>query len=222
LIGEESDIAPVQKGHKMQRLFKLAFKGLLTLLPLVVTLYAVVWLANSMEMMCRQLLIFLLPNYLYFPGLGLLTAIVLLLTVGLLMNLYGIRYLVGLSSKAVLKIPLISSIYSAISDIITVFNIGKDSELSAVVSVDAGNGMRQIGFVTGEYAGERLFPGQNRVGVYLPMSYQIGGFTMYIEREKLEPLDITIEEAMRLALTGGAQNKPSHDGSTETLHDALP
>ncbi|BFM04933.1 DUF502 domain-containing protein [Halioxenophilus aromaticivorans] len=197
-------------------------KGLLTLLPLAITLYAVIWLASTLEVVCRKLLIFLLPNFWYFPGMGLMTAIALLVLVGLVMNLYGMRYLVGWGNRLVQKIPLISSVYSAISDIITVFNIGKNSELSAVVSVDSGNGFRQIGFVTGENAGERLFPGQNRVGVYLPMSYQIGGFTMYVQREHLEPLDISIEEAMRIALTGGAQDESMLGKDQKTLEEAIP
>ena len=128
----------------------------------------------------------------------------------------------GLGNRVVQKIPLISSVYSAISDIITVFSIGKNSELSAVVSVDTGNGFRQIGFVTGESAGDRLFPGQDRVGVYLPMSYQIGGFTMYVQRDQIEPLDISIEEAMRIALTGGAQKHPTQKTPNKTLEEAIP
>ncbi|WP_345416143.1 DUF502 domain-containing protein [Halioxenophilus aromaticivorans] len=205
-----------------KRIFSLVVKGLLTLLPLAITLYAVIWLASTLEVVCRKLLIFLLPNFWYFPGMGLMTAIALLVLVGLVMNLYGMRYLVGWGNRLVQKIPLISSVYSAISDIITVFNIGKNSELSAVVSVDSGNGFRQIGFVTGENAGERLFPGQNRVGVYLPMSYQIGGFTMYVQREHLEPLDISIEEAMRIALTGGAQDESMLGKDQKTLEEAIP
>jgi uncharacterized membrane protein len=39
--------------------------------------------------------------------------------------------------------------------------------------------------------------------VYFPMSYQIGGYTLYMPRERLKPLDITVEEGMRLVLTGG-------------------
>ncbi len=209
--------------HAMtQRFITLVVQGLLTLLPLAITVYAVVWLASALEVVCRKLLIFLLPNFWYFPGMGLITAMGLLVAVGLLMNLYGIRYLVGLGNHLVQKIPLISSVYSAISDIITVFNIGKNSELSAVVSIDTGNGFRQIGFVTGENAGDRLFPGQDRVGVYLPMSYQIGGFTMYVQRDQLEPLDISIEEAMRIALTGGAQNESRATKRTKTLEEAMP
>jgi len=39
--------------------------------------------------------------------------------------------------------------------------------------------------------------------VYFPMSYQIGGYTLYLPRARLTPLDIGVEEAMRLVLTGG-------------------
>lgn len=189
----------------MQKLMTLVLQGLLTLLPLGITLYAVIWLATSLEAVCRKLLIFLLPNFWYFPGLGLITAVILLIATGLLMHLYGIRYLVSFGSRIVQRIPLVKSIYAAISDIITVFNIGRNSDLGAVVRIDMGNDFYQVGFVTGENAGDRLFPGENRVGVYVPMSYQIGGFTYYIERSRLQPLAIGVEEAMRLALTGGAQ-----------------
>ena len=45
-------------------------------------------------------------------------------------------------------------------------------------------------------------PGE-RVAVYLPMSYQIGGYTLYVERERIIPLDMDVEEAMRMVLTAG-------------------
>ncbi|WP_317932131.1 DUF502 domain-containing protein [Halioxenophilus sp. WMMB6] len=194
----------------MQKLFTLILQGLVTLLPLALTLYALYWLAATLETLCRELLILLLPNFWYFPGLGLITALALLVAGGLLMNVYGMRYLVGLANRLVQKIPLAKSIYASISDIITVFSLGKNSDLSSVVSVDMGNGYYQIGFVTGENAGAKLFPGQDRVGVYMPMSFMIGGHTMYIKRDQLIPLDIGIEEAMRLAITGGAQKKQEH------------
>merc|ERR1711916_417796 len=126
-----------------------------------------------------------------------------LITLGLLINIYVFRYLVTLVDRLVQKIPLVKSVYAAINDIITVFNIGKNSDMGAVVSVDMGNGFYQIGFLTGVHAGEKLYPGEDRVGVYLPMSYQIGGFTMYVQRDRITTLDIGVEEAMRLALTGG-------------------
>ncbi len=189
----------------MKHILKLVLQGLGTVLPLGLTVYAVYWLASTLEHVTRGLLLVVLPHSLYFPGLGLLAGLGLLFGVGLLMNLYGMRYLIGLGERLVRKIPLAKSIFASISDISTVFQLGRDSQTQSVVRVDVGNGRYQIGFVTGEASGKRLFPGEDRVGVYVPMSYQIGGHTYYIGRDKLESLDISMQDAMRLALTGGAQ-----------------
>ncbi|GAB2189775.1 DUF502 domain-containing protein [Sessilibacter sp. MAH2] len=191
----------------MQKLLTYVVQGLITVLPLALTLYAIYWVIVTLEVLIRKLLINIMPEQWYFPGIGVTTGIVLIFIVGLVMNMYGARYLVSVGDRVIQKIPLVKSIYASISDIITVFNIGKNSDLSAVVSVDMGNGFHQIGFVTGENTGKRLYPNEDRIGVYLPMSYQIGGFTMYMSRDKLTPLNISIEEAMRITLTGGAQAK---------------
>jgi uncharacterized membrane protein len=39
------------------------------------------------------------------------------------------------------------------------------------------------------------------------MSYQIGGYTMYVPRHQIEPIDLSVEAAMRIVLTGGLQSK---------------
>ncbi len=191
----------------MKNTLKLVLQGLGTVLPLGITIYAIIWLATVLEQLAGQALLFIFPRALYFPGLGLIAGVGMLFVVGLMMNMYGMRHLVTIGDRIVQKIPLVKSIYASIKDIITVFQLGKSSDLSSVVSVDMGNNIYQIGFVTGAKTGKRLFPDQDRVGVYLPMSYQIGGFTMYVERERLTELNIGVEEAMRIALTGGAQSE---------------
>ena len=189
----------------MKRTLTLVLQGLGTALPIGLTLYAVIWLITTIEVFTRDLLLVIIPIALYLPGLGLLTAMGALFAVGLLMNLYGLRYLVDLTDRLLQKIPLAKSIYASIKDIISVFKLGSGSELQTVVGVDMGNGIQQIGFVTGELAGKKLFPDSGKIGVYLPMSYQIGGFTMYMDKDRLTPLNISVEEAMRLTLTGGVQ-----------------
>ena len=194
----------------MSKVFKLVLQGLGTALPLGVTIYALVWLIGTLEHLAKQVLIFIFPDSLYFPGVGLVAALGTLFVVGLLMNLYGMRHLVIFGNSLVQRIPLAKSIYATIKDIITVFQLNKNSQQRTVVSVDMGNGVTQIGFITGEAAGKRLYPDQDKVGVYLPMSYMIGGNTLYFDRNRLQPLDIGVEEAMRLALTGGAQSDHPH------------
>ncbi len=48
---------------------------------------------------------------------------------------------------------------------------------------------------------------ESLVAVYLPMSYQIGGYTLYLPRDRIQPTDLTVEAAMRIVLTGGLQNQ---------------
>jgi Uncharacterized conserved protein len=193
----------------MRKLLKPVFQGLATVLPLGLTAYLIYWLFSSAETYARTALLLIMPESSYFPGLGILSAIVLLFAIGLLVNAYGIRYLVQLGDRLFNRIPLIKSIYGAIQDTTRVFSLAEKKEVKSVVSYDAGNGVKLIGFVTGEATGKKLFSdGADRVGVYLPMSYQIGGFTVYVEKDRLTQLDIGVEEAMRLAITGGASKAP--------------
>jgi uncharacterized membrane protein len=71
--------------------------------------------------------------------------------------------------------------------------------------IDLGEGARAIGFVTRKDCSglPAQVAGPGCVAVYFPMSYQIGGYTLYLPREKLRTVDMPIEEAMRLALTAG-------------------
>ena len=192
----------------MNRIFTFILQGLIAILPLGLTVYFIYWLFSFMEAFAKPFLLSLIPLDLYFPGLGTLTSIVVLVLVGIVVNLYGIRYLVKLGDRLIEKIPVVKSVYSTIQDIVTVFNItNKKDDLRSVVSVDMGNNTNLIGFVTGAAAGKQLFGEDSKVGVYLPMSYQIGGFTVYVEQDRLTPLDISVEEAMRMAITAGIKAK---------------
>jgi uncharacterized membrane protein len=45
--------------------------------------------------------------------------------------------------------------------------------------------------------------GHDWVTVYFPMSYAFGGYTVYVPRSQVQALDISVEDAMRLAITAG-------------------
>ena len=49
--------------------------------------------------------------------------------------------------------------------------------------------------------------GEDLVAVYLPMSYQIGGYTIYLPRSRVIETDLTVEQAMRIVLTGGVRGQ---------------
>jgi uncharacterized membrane protein len=137
---------------------------------------------------------------------GLVTGFVLLLVVGLAVNAFLVRRVFEWGEALILHIPVVKTVYRAVRDVTRLVNTGgARRELERVVSVPFGPG-RVIGFVTQEHA-RALGAGSELVAVYLPMSWQIGGYTLYLPRSEIEPVDLTVEQAMRLVLTGGVQGQ---------------
>jgi uncharacterized membrane protein len=188
----------------MKQLWNLVLKGLAALLPIGVTIYVVIWLATSVEAMLRDVITLVLPQRHYWPGLGLLIAFLLLLGAGLIVNAYMVRWFLSLWEQFLERIPLVKTVYGALRDLMKFLpGEGKRRDLQRVVLATFGEA-HVIGFVTRETVPElAIGSGAHIVAVYFPMSYQIGGYTLYMPRERLKPLDITVEEGMRLVLTGG-------------------
>ncbi len=189
----------------MKKLWNLVMKGLAAVLPIGLTIYLVIWLARNTEAVLRDLITFVLPGAPYWPGLGLIVGLLLLLGAGLIVNAYVVRWFLAQWDQFLERIPLVKTVYSALRDLVKFLpSEGKRRDLRRVVVASFGEA-RAIGFVTRESAPE-LEPdaaADSIVGVYFPMSYQIGGYTLYLPRARLTPLNIGVEEAMRLVLTGG-------------------
>jgi uncharacterized membrane protein len=181
--------------------------GFITLLPVVLSIYLLYWLAVSSENVMGTALQWVLPQATYFPGLGMLAGLVVVYIVGLLMKAILVRQLFAFGEKILYRLPLFKTVYRAMRDLFDFFTPKKEG-LGQVVAVTY-NGMEMIGFIT-QTEQQRLpesFRGQDKVLVYLPMSYMIGGFTLFIPREHVRPINMSMEEAMRFALTAGITGK---------------
>ena len=94
--------------------------------------------------------------------------------------------------------------YAAFRDFMDYFSPGRKKDFEQVVTVTFGDtGMRLIGFVT--QADDQLPEDFQRdyVMVYLPMSYMLGGYAVLVPRASVQPLNMSMEEAMRYVLTAG-------------------
>lgn len=186
--------------------------GLITLLPVVLTLYLLYWLVVSTESMLGSLLQMTLPAGAYRPGMGVVAGLVVTFVVGLLMHALVVRRLFALGERLFSRLPLIKSVYFAIRDLLDYFSPGRKQAFGQVVAVTLGDaGMQLIGFLTQTDA-ERLpveFKQQDTVLVYLPMSYMIGGYAVLVPRSAVRPLDMGMEEAMRFVLTAGVTGERS-------------
>jgi uncharacterized membrane protein len=186
---------------------KILLTGFITLLPVILTIYLLYWLAVSSENVMGTALRWILPNATYFPGLGMIAGLLVVFVVGLLMKAILVRQLFSFGEKIVYQLPLIKTVYRAMRDLFDFFTPNEQG-LGEVVAVTY-NGTEMIGFVTqtDEKKLPECFRGQHKVLVYLPMSYMIGGFTVFISREHVRPINMSMEEAMRFALTAGITGK---------------
>jgi len=184
-------------------------RGLGAVLPAALTVWIVIWLAASTEALLRPVFLFLLPERYYLPGLGFVLGVVVIYAVGVLVQTFVIGRLWEALMRLFEGVPLVKTVYSALSDFFDFFSRRRPTQGSSVVSVDLlDNDTRLIGFITDDAPESLTEPGMDApVAVYLPLSYQIGGFTLLIPRSRLTPLDIGVEEAMRLVLTAGIQRR---------------
>ena len=193
----------------MRKIWNTMLKGLVALLPVGLTVYLVYWLAVATEKLFSRVLKLVIPDSAYWPGLGLIAGLVVLYLAGLAVNAYVVRRALRLSDELFARIPVVKTIYVAIRDFMTFFpSAGKGSDLKRVVLVPFGPG-KAIGFVTAESSvALGVAEGDDLVAVYLPMSYMIGGYTVFLPRELIEPTSMSVEAGMRLALMGGVQGVP--------------
>lgn len=192
----------------MSKLSGIFLTGLAAILPTAVTLYLLYWVGTSAEALLGGLLQRVLPTGMYIPGLGVVSGIALVFLLGLLLNAYLIRRLWGLVEELMTRIPLVKTVFGASQDLMGLLspNAQKDMSQSQVVMLPLGDtGYRLLGFVTRQdFSGlPEALGDADTVAVYTPLSYQIGGYTLMVPRSKLTPVDMTFEEAMRYALTGG-------------------
>lgn len=187
------------------RVVRTFFSGLAVVLPIVVTLALMAWMLRTAESLLGGTVRFLLPDGAYLGGMGLLTALVLIFLTGLLMEAILFRRLVTWLEGLLDRIPLVKTIYGAVRDMMSLFSKGDGKKFSKVVLVDVpGMGAQVLGFITIDDHTELPFkaPGKT-VAVYFPMSYQIGGYTLFLPRERVKPTDMPMEEAMRFIVTAG-------------------
>ncbi len=181
--------------------------GFITLLPVVLTIYLLYWMALSSEEVMGAALQYLLPEMVYFPGMGTVAGLILVFCVGLLMKALLVRQLFAFGENMLYHLPIIKTVYRAIRDLFDFFSPKKES-FGRVVIVKIAN-VEIIGFVTQEDP-QRLpeaFRDRDCVLVYLPMSYMIGGYTLLVPAADVRPCKMSMDEAMRFALTAGITGK---------------
>jgi len=193
----------------MRSLSAIFLKGLAAVLPVALTLYLLLWLGTTAESILGEWLRLAIPEHRYWPGLGLIVGVLFVFFVGLLVNAYVVRRVIRYGESLLERIPVVKTIYGAFKDVTRFLpEGGKNRDLKRVVVWQWG-AAHVLGFVTEDHVDSRSLGmgDQDVVAVYFPMSYQIGGYTLYLPRSELRKTDLSVQEAMRLVLLGGISSR---------------
>ena len=200
---------------KLGKIFK---RGALAIAPLALTLALVLWLFNALEGVFSVPIKAIIGPEHYFAGLGILVALMVIFLVGIVINYWMVQKLSSWGEVLLNKIPLVKTLYNSIREMMSYFRSKEQGSEGQVVQVDIA-GMKWLGLVTRD-SFEDLPEGvgvEGEICVFLPMSYQIGGYTVIVPRSKVKKVAMSVEEGMRFAVTAGVLAQSKDRESSQSL-----
>ena len=197
--------------------------GLLVWVPLIITLW-VSWVAVSklgfgLDNLGRGVVMQLrtigghfpafrfLADIEYWPGMGVIVAIMLFFFTGFVTRYLVGRQLIQYGEQIIQRIPLIRRVYRAVQQVRDVFISRGGAVFQRVCLVEyPREGMITVAFVTSHEQGVvQQETGKEMVAVFVPTTPNpTSGYLVYLPPSEVKEIDISVEEAMKLIVSGGA------------------
>ena len=172
--------------------------GFFVTVPLAVSVIALVWTFRWVDRMSRGLSERMFGSSL--PGLGIAVGVVLLLIVGALArNIMG-RRLLAKGEELLMHVPFFSTVYGPVKQLLAAFSPDNEYGFKHVVLVRDPTRGTVLGFLTKEFD---LNKGEEMAAVYVPTNHLYLGDIVICRRDQLTFPDITVEQGIRIFLTGG-------------------
>jgi uncharacterized membrane protein len=175
--------------------------GFFVTVPLVISVAAFIWIFRLIDG-------FVGPWYAEWigrevPGIGIATTALLVLVVGVLAtNVIGKRVLQRAESY-LLRVPVFRTIYAPVKQLVVAFSPDNEYGFKRVVLVEDASRGFLLGFLTKEFTVERGGSTEPMVAVYVPTNHLYLGDVIICHRDKASFPDITVEQGIRIFLTGG-------------------
>jgi uncharacterized membrane protein len=174
--------------------------GFFVTVPLFVTVAALVWMFTVVDGLTTPLYDRMLG--IRVPGLGVTsTAVALVLVGAFATNVIGKRVLQR-GEAYLLRVPLVRTIYAPVKQLVVAFSPDNEYGFKRVVLFEGRQGLT-LGFLTKEFTVDRGTGAESFVAVYVPTNHLYLGDIVICERARATFPDITVEEAIRIFLTGG-------------------
>jgi uncharacterized membrane protein len=188
--------------------------GFFVTVPLFISVAAFIWIFGIVDGLTGPLYERLLGRQV--PGLGIATTALGVLLVGTVAtNVIGKRILQRADSY-LLRVPLFRSIYAPVKQLVVAFSPDNEFGFKRVVLIEEG-GRYSLGFLTKEFTVDRGGGPEAMLAAFVPTNHLYLGDVVICERARASFPDITVEEGLRIFLTGGMALPPRVKG-TEGSH----
>lgn len=188
------------------RLLKRYFvTGLLVVIPTWATWFILKALYMSLESVLGRVLAESMQGW-YVPGVGVLTLTSLLVFVGMLAHYAIGRKMIGLWEYLMTHVPVVRNVYVTLKGVIDALALQQRENLQRVVLLEyPRKGIHALGFVTGTVHGEVGEAVQGKaLTIFLPTTPNpTSGFLLVVPEDEVIPLSLSIEEGMKIIISGG-------------------
>jgi uncharacterized membrane protein len=185
-------------GQWLRRTF---LTGFFVTVPLVVSVVALVWMFQLADRLTSGLTERLLGRYI--PGLGIVTTALVVLTIGAVAaNVVGRRFL-GRAESLLLQVPVFRTIYAPVKQLLEAFSPTNEFGFKRVVMIEDQSRGALLGFLTREFTVDRGRGPETLLAVYIPTNHLYLGDVIVCPRERAFYPDLSVEQGIRIFLTGG-------------------
>jgi uncharacterized membrane protein len=180
--------------------------GFFVMVPLFISVAALIWLFNLVDGASTPLYDRLLGRRI--PGLGIATTAAAIVLVGAFArNVIGRRVLQRTESW-LLRVPVFNKIYSPVKQLVAAFNPDSETGFKRVVMIEDSRRGFVLGFLTREFTADRGRGPEAMLAVFVPTNNLYLGDIVICARERAVFPDISVEEGIRVFLTGGMALPP--------------
>src|SRR5262245_51916768 len=184
----------------MQWLRRSFIAGFFVMVPLFITVAALIWLFGVVDGLTTPLYDRLLGRRI--PGVGILTTAVVILAAGATAtNVIGKRVLQR-GEDILPRVPVFPTIYAPVKQLVVAFSPDNESGFKRVVMLQDKQGL-SLGFLTKEFTVERGRGPEPMLAVYVPTNHLYLGDIVICERDRAMFPDISVEDGIKIFLTGG-------------------
>ena len=191
----------------MKELSRSFLLGLTIMLPVILSVQIVLWFFDTAESWLKPVWVAVLSEQYYFPGLAIVTFLGLVTAVGFSSRLPAAKRLWDLPGLLLQKLPVIHHVYNMINDFIDLMAGRNFAEQSVVWVTMPGVNAKLIGIVTARSgdSGSRLSSlfEKDEIAVFLPLSYQAGGYLIVVPSSQVTEIDMSPGEALSLIMSAG-------------------